>query len=78
MRAVPWSTYAVGAAGGAGLKAVTELQEMMYDAESGCLVFEATAFLNQDSARQIRIWHTQLICAPAEGGGSTVHPATQC
>lgn len=74
---MPWSTYLVCAAGGAGLKAVTELQEMMYNTESGCLVFEATAFLSQDNARQLRAWHTELICAPAEGGGSTVRPAPQ-
>ena len=61
-----------GGTGGTG--EVIELQEMMYDRESGCLVFEQTLFAaaGGGGGRQARAWHTQLIYAPAEGGASTV------
>jgi hypothetical protein len=59
--------------GSGGTAEVVELQEMMYDRESGCLVSEQTLFaVAAGSGRQARAWHTQLIYAPAEGGASTV------
>ena len=72
-----------GHTAGAGTSAVActeimELQEMMYDRESGCLVSEQTLFAAAaGGARQLRAWHTQLVYSPAGSGSSTVraHPA---
>ena len=58
---------------------VTELQEMMYDRESGCLVFEQTLLATASgAARQLQAWHTQLVFSPAGSGGSTVHFSPLC